>query len=391
MVTKINYLKNRFSSKTNRYFCAGNIVNILSLLKKRILFFCEKIKRAYKGTMLDTKAHSETLYITGMRGYAALMVVSIHLFSALPDLSDTTKTILSYGPLGVVIFFVVSAYTICLTLDKKKPSYLEFVKRRFLRIAPAYYLILLIVFCLGLHSYWGDHFKNGFDLASLLAHMSFLNILSYEHQNNAIGVEWTLPLEFFYYLFLPAIFTLSKYRWGIAVIIITGIAMWFLDDINQTYINQPLEKGLANAWSPGRYYICFAIGVMAYRVRAIYPQIGKKFSGSPVTIFIISAAVAAIYISPQHYYHAPLAIVSIATALLLITGDTKNNAQQIIFENKAILYMGTISYSLYLYHMPVKEHFFPISTSAGIIMQFFISLTLGTLSYFYVEKRFLKK
>ena len=111
-------------------------------------------------------------YIDGLRGLAALMVFMIYCGSpAICALGPYGNLLVDHGRYGVSVFFVVSAYTLCLTLapafDGEEVSWSAYFIRRFFRIAPLYWLMLAFVLFFGLSELPHDSL-----VPSVLAHFS---------------------------------------------------------------------------------------------------------------------------------------------------------------------------------------------------------------------------
>lgn len=84
------------------------------------------------------------------RGFAALAVVLYHyttMYNKMCNVSSSWE--LPYGWLGVPVFFILSGFVIYLTVDKSK-SAIDFLKKRFIRLYPTYWLCLLITLCIEL-------------------------------------------------------------------------------------------------------------------------------------------------------------------------------------------------------------------------------------------------
>ncbi len=94
-------------------------------------------------------------YIDLLRGVAICGVLSVHSTfgmnaAGLTQLPMHAESLLFAGKFGVSLFFVLSAYTLMLSLSGRigtsQSMFLPYFIRRFFRIAPAYYLILFLVF-----------------------------------------------------------------------------------------------------------------------------------------------------------------------------------------------------------------------------------------------------
>ncbi|HEY9657997.1 MAG TPA: acyltransferase family protein [Allocoleopsis sp.] len=77
--------------------------------------------------------------IDSLRGIAILLVILVHTSKSVEGLSFPISAISNYGQMGVQLFFIVSAYTLCLSMERRREERLKevnFFIRRFFRIAP---------------------------------------------------------------------------------------------------------------------------------------------------------------------------------------------------------------------------------------------------------------
>src|SRR5580692_9521155 len=115
-------------------------------------------------------------YLDGLRAVAALMVFAGHAAAGgllpLAPLGSIGFSLVSHGPYGVTIFFVLSAYTLCMSVaprfDGEPVSWRAYFIRRFFRIAPLYYVVMLYA------AYHGPD-RPDYPLTMLL-HLSFTNM-----------------------------------------------------------------------------------------------------------------------------------------------------------------------------------------------------------------------
>lgn len=86
-------------------------------------------------------------FIDALRGLAIFAVLIVHANQAVDGLPRWMNAILSQGARGVQLFFIVSAFTLFLSLSSRKSSeakpILNFFLRRFFRIAPLFYSAVL--------------------------------------------------------------------------------------------------------------------------------------------------------------------------------------------------------------------------------------------------------
>lgn len=285
---------------------------------------------------------TELPYLTGMRGYAATAVMVAHVTGTFaPTLPTIISQLFRLGPNGVYVFFVLSAFTITLSL-RVGFNPVEYAIKRFFRIAPAYYLMLALMLVLG-GSYWAEHFDAPYDFSSFIYHLTFQNWQDYTQANNAIGVEWTLSIEMLYYAFIPIMIYASRTMTGCISLIAFGTVMVFAAGSGT-----PSE---AYKWAPWPYFICFAAGVVTFRIR---DHVGP-FCGSTGSAAVLVAVAAALLLSPLPGFEGTLIWWTAVTCVLIISGESRIG--RALFENRTALYLGRLSYSLYLVHLPIVTLF----------------------------------
>ena len=89
--------------------------------------------------------------ISFYKGVAIMLVIMIHVsqrFCLVEPFSSITK----FGDLGCQIFFTISAFCLCLSFENRQESYMDYLKRRIIRIAPGYWLTIVLSVSLALGS-----------------------------------------------------------------------------------------------------------------------------------------------------------------------------------------------------------------------------------------------
>jgi exopolysaccharide production protein ExoZ len=168
--------------------------------------------------------------IQWLRGFAAIMVVYIHEISSLePRLEPGHfQSIFHWafgGNAGVDIFFVISGFIMAYTLHEKPVSAREFISKRTVRIAPAYWVCtaLLAIPALLLPSLWPNQPPNT-DVAYLLKSLFFWPVrddMGRLHPFLAPG--WSLSYEMFFYCVLACSIYLFR-RNAVAIAILALLA-----------------------------------------------------------------------------------------------------------------------------------------------------------------------
>ena len=278
-------------------------------------------------------------YLTGMRGFAALMVFAIHWVGVFfPKAPQWIMDFVYLGPQGVVVFFTLSAFSLSMSVETRNLTWREYASRRFMRIAPPSYFCLVAALLVGRISYWSAHFATPFDFKSFVWHLTFTNWIDYRHTNNAIGVEWTLSVEVIFYLFLPLLLSASKNIFGCIILVGAAIALQRLQDPSL-----PVE---AWQWSPAPFAVCFVIGVITWRIwqRLEIPS----YAGWPTLAFVVAVLIV---LKPHWGFENGVTAWSVGAALLILTG--RSRAGVVVFGNNISFLIGERSYSIYLVHLAV--------------------------------------
>lgn len=96
--------------------------------------------------MKDTKIENFA-FVDALRGWAVIGVILVHTYQWIPCSSETLGTIAKRGAFGVQLFYIISAFTLFLSLSRRYFSdtspFICFFIRRFFRIAPLFYLAIL--------------------------------------------------------------------------------------------------------------------------------------------------------------------------------------------------------------------------------------------------------
>ncbi|RUM50241.1 MAG: hypothetical protein DSY47_02205 [Hydrogenothermus sp.] len=325
-------------------------------------------------------------YLDGLRGISISLVVLFHFF---PELFP-------FGFIGVDIFFVLSGYLITLIivskLNKNNFSLKEFYRNRARRLFPALIFILifsLIVGYLFLFTYeyknLGKHVK-----ASALYYQNFnlINEVGYwdkEAIYKPLLHIWSLSVEEQFYFFWPfLLITLYKFRKLNTHYLLVLFLILF--SFSVYYFHIASEKAFYNTFSRGWELTLGGIAALLYFYSKDY--LAKYLSGK---IFFPLFILAVPIVFFTHIY-SPLKIL-IFLILIVIWILRTNFYRDLLLGNKILIFLGLISYSLYLWHY-VLLSFLHIFGFTSYYMKFFIlflSLLLSTLTFRFIELPFRKK
>jgi peptidoglycan/LPS O-acetylase OafA/YrhL len=320
--------------------------------------------------------------LDGLRGFASVIVVFYHcaLFTGL--LSPEARAHRQLGWLtpfvngfwsGIDIFFVLSGFLIAriLMLDliaSQTIHYRTFLIRRFCRIFPAYYLILI----LSLLVVWKADFLlypylyGSFDRRELVrtSWMNFVYLNNYLRPGNKGGVfswGWSLCVEEHFYLVLPPLlWALLRYRKPRTTKTVLFLATFlpFLGRAAQ-YLKNP-ELRLIDGfyyYSHNRFDEIFVGVLIAYfyvhhrdALAAAVRRIGN------VTWVLGVALIASVWVFAGLFVGGAFAVVwqflvmALGTALLLLNGLFLDNVGTRFFSHRLWYPLARISYGTYLTH-----------------------------------------
>ncbi|WP_414444091.1 acyltransferase family protein [Burkholderia sp. 22PA0106] len=291
-------------------------------------------------------------FIDSLRGLAALYVLLYHLTPITTPHAVPPQWLAPFtelGGSGVTLFFVVSAFTLCLSMDMRKQDestpLLNYYLRRFFRIAPLFY-VWMVLYCI--------RDKLIFDAihspAEILRSLFFVLNLSPGHEQGFVWASWTLGVEMLFYVFFPAIF---KYANNLGRAIACFVAALLLRSLWQL----ALTKLVADPAVAAGYYNLsllhhlptFTLGMVAYRIyrlidieRARRTGVGELLTASAIAL-LIGVAYGFVQIGQFDgltveavIYGALLIGLSIRPPRLLVNPFTR--------------FYGKISYSVYLSH-----------------------------------------
>ncbi len=158
-------------------------------------------------------------HIDSIRGIAILMVVLVHTAQSVSDKGAVLTALCDYGQMGVQLFFVASAFTLCQSwIGRAETSHRvrNFWIRRFFRIAPIYYLGIPVYFAVETLQYairTGDVvIPQQYGAANILANLMFVNGFFPPANNNIVPGGWSIGTEMAFYALFPAAMAIMAKR-----------------------------------------------------------------------------------------------------------------------------------------------------------------------------------
>lgn len=328
--------------------------------------------------------------IDTLRGISVISVIIFHF----------DKLLFPNGFLGVDLFFVISGYVITQSLVKslknKKFSFLTFYLKRARRILPALLVILLTSLILASIILLTADLKRFSE--SLISSLGFLSNLyfwltggyfSTNDQLKPLLHLWSLSVEEQFYLFFPIFLFIiykffNKLKYYFFAIIVISIISFYLNTYFLPHSDTVFFLFPFRIWQ-------FGIGA------ALALGSGLKINNLWLDSLYLFFSLFLIFFNFIYIFeHLPDAtLMCIGLGLILLKKVNRNNFLFKIFEFKILIFIGLISYSLYLWHWPTIsflkyiyiEGIPPLIAMIAIMTIFLLSV----LSWKFIEQPFLNK
>jgi peptidoglycan/LPS O-acetylase OafA/YrhL len=358
--------------------------------------------------------------LDGMRGIAILLVIGCHYEIFARQLWGLPK----FGWVGVDIFFVLSGFlitSVLLNLRGRGDSFRVFYSRRFRRILPPYIIFLVLVYMLS--AALGDHalysiravVKNALFLQSFgglsktvhqlasgrtwrLAH-SPLPYTWFGLTGNvsvAAGVLWSLSIEeYFYLLWAPAVLWMNR-KWlamtGIAVCFGAFTLRWlgFIGTDSYFSIYHRFDALMFGSFVA----LLISSNLPQKAQNAILIVAGCFGAGTLVAVLVPMGNVLNLEVRADHIFMVfGIPSLSLMAASAIGLAVTKSGSSHLfLLRSRALRFIGTISYSLYLFHGLVYLcflHFFQPTWGVSLAA-LCCAVGLSWLSWPYVERPILE-
>lgn len=274
--------------------------------------------------------------VTTVRGLAALAVCWFHMSIWTGLIADGWLLRSGMvGWLGPHIFFIVSGFVVPWSLyvvRYRLPDAPRYLARRIIRLDPPYFMtIAAAVGLLVVQSNVGaTHGNFELDWARLLSHLAYLTAIVGEYWYNP--VFWTLAIEFQFYLLLaviaPLLFSRRRdVRWAVMAIGLAAFAPW-CEVPELSWL--PVAEHPGSIWVTG-YMPLFMLGFLLFQYNAGLIRKSELWCWA-APLFLLAAT-----------YTYVLGLLAILAFTVMLADRIRNPVTE---------FLGRISYSLYLVHLP---------------------------------------
>ena len=295
-------------------------------------------------------------FVDALRGLAIAGVLVIHCGQAGTNKYPLViQTIIVNGAIGVQLFFVASAFTIFLTYasryDKEINHTTNFFIRRFFRIAPMYYIGIIYFLCqdgTGARYWLGDatHVSSW----NILSNLLFIHSISPYWITSVVPGGWSIAVEVCFYCLVPYLFLRIR---NLNQAFYLFLSLLLLRMILQTVFQHFPLIAFKRLWGEYLFFYppdqlpVFACGIILYFLVRTQP---REWHVDTFVIFVISLLV----IGQLLTHTAFLLPVHIQFAMaFVVLGYALSKKEFSIVVNPVTVYLGKISYSMYLVHFAV--------------------------------------
>jgi peptidoglycan/LPS O-acetylase OafA/YrhL len=311
------------------------------------------------------------------------------------------------GYIGVDVFFVISGYLITglllADLDQSRLSLPEFYARRVRRILPPLLLVVIASFVAG----WAFLLPHDFFVLSEEAWAGALYVFNFLLWRQAGYFDasamtkpllhlWSLAVEEQFYLFWPAFLLLAnKFKrrtdLGILAVLLVSfiINLATIGDDRVAAFYSPLSR----LWELGSGGLLAQFELIRHKSRlqpgrdaagTSWPQICLPLAG----LFLIFGAAASY--DNRSSFPGYLAVVPVLGAVLIVAAGSGAWLNRTFLSFRPVVYVGKLSYSLYLWHWPIlvlaslvqTGRHFRYLTGACLVL----SCVLSALTYYFCER-----
>jgi peptidoglycan/LPS O-acetylase OafA/YrhL len=335
--------------------------------------------------------------IDGLRAIAIISVIIFHFYSF----------ILPSGFIGVDVFFVISGFLITKIILKENAahnfSFAKFYVRRIRRIFPALFVMLFFSYIFAFLLFASADmvwFVRSFHYATFqISNLFFQRSAGYFDQNQNDGPllhTWSLGVEEQFYLLMPLVlfllFRLKKNKNLSRDLPFYGLFFLSLISLATSEILIFVNQKIAFYSLISRF---FELGVGCMIAFGKIKNIPQK-TNTALSFIGLGMIALSLFVIKYTYFPGFLALLPcVGAALTIVSGEKGNTLVAKFLSNKIFVFLGQISYSLYLWHLPFIVFYqeysghenFSAPESAALLTAL---LAVSYLSWRFVEMPFRK-
>ncbi|UAY50676.1 acyltransferase family protein [Ferruginibacter albus] len=275
------------------------------------------------------------------RGVAALIVVLYHLTKE----TSLGKIGLQYGLTGVDLFFIISGFVIFMTLNKTN-SWKDFLISRFSRLYPAYWVCVTITTIAIILTIKFTNLYLWDKKITFLRYIGNMTMFQYYFKiHNIDGPYWTLVIELIFYFIMTFFFLIRQLKNIESIFFLVVVLIVLPYSFNIERVNHSQLHILLVMFPIINYFPLFTAGIVFYKL---------KFQKQTLFRYIIITSCLVTQFLLYNGYDNRMYIGQFQYGIMLLSYFILfvlyvNDLLKFII-NKVLLFLGEVSYSLYLIH-----------------------------------------
>jgi peptidoglycan/LPS O-acetylase OafA/YrhL len=294
----------------------------------------------------------------------------------------------------VILFFVISAYCLCLTMPGSVVTgavAVKFYTKRFFRIAPLFYAVVALTL---IRNFLVRDIVP--PTGDVLANVTFTFNLVPGLQDSLVFAGWTIGVEMLFYLIFPALFAMLR---GIsAKVLAYGLTSLAFSALLWALAAAPIDRDRYALLTVVHYLPVFLLGMIAFDLFNVLHARGAGWrtgavllaAGAVAFVGLLSERLLDPAFAPFFWQGGSYALTLLGLALCPLG----------FIVNRATQFLGRISYSVYLLHGPVilvinRPVFpriyaldWPVAAKFGLCLAvaLTVTLTVSWLAYSFIER-----
>lgn len=286
------------------------------------------------------------------------MVVLVHVGQTVQGLNPTVSFITRYGQLGVQLFFLVSAFTLCMSMDRRSTeafSTAKFYIRRYFRIAPLYYAGIAWYFVVrSVQESLLAHaivYPDRFNSTNVIANITLSHGFVPAANNSIVPGGWSVATEVIFYALFPLLFHLirmiAEKRVGhLTYLVLASLLLSLIVQGPATFYDMDIALGSFMYFNITNQLPVFLIGLTSYELykRGLLDHIASWIA---ILLLCVGMAITVVLWQYKLMFSQTLVPFSAAVtfAFLMIIFSRKN-----VLNSALIRHLGELSFSIYMVH-----------------------------------------
>jgi len=351
-------------------------------------------------------------YRSEIDGLRAIAVISVIVYHA--EFIFSNYIFFPGGYIGVDVFFVISGYLITKILVndliKNRYSIPKFFERRIRRIIPPLFFMFLVILPVSYFLLIPSSLLNFSN--ALLTSIFFISNLFFYLDGNVYGTQdsllkpllhtWSLSVEEQFYIIFPFFLILvfkifNKKMIPLTIIAIIIFNLLFINLSGNLKISYPFFEDFDKFkfLAPTKYFDFYFLTSRFWELLlgSLIVFVEKKISSNESNHWFVKFGFLLIIFSIFYFddniiYPSHYTIIPVLGTFLVILFSNRNEIVTKFLSHRYLVFIGLISYSLYIWHYPIFSFYRIANASIQLNNIFFLLLILisvSTLSYYFIE------